>query len=390
MITAASREPSPGSLSLCMETPDILIIGGGIVGVSLARELVRVGGARVVVVEQGKVGGASSSAAAGLLSPTFDPLTARALAGICRQAAALYPAWVQELRAAGAADFGYRRVGLLSVARDAAEAERLQAELAAGAESGRRAEWLDARELRRREPGLNASVAGAVCFADDAHVDPAQLVAQVARVAALAGVVIHEQEPVRRIERQGDRISAVHTARAVYQPGLVVLTAGAWAGELAAMLGLQLPTRPVKGQMVMAECRVPPVTMPLHAGNALLIPWPDGRLALGVTVEEAGFDDRVRLASLQAILRDTMALVPAVAELALGYAWAGLRPATPDGLPYMGPVPAYRNLWVSTGHFRKGTLLAPLAAQLVADSIRAGQPVAELTAFLPARVSNAP
>ena len=366
-----------------METPDVLIIGGGIIGVSLARALAR-SCSRVVVVEQGKVGFASSSAAAGLLSPTFDPQTAPALAEVCDRAAALYPEWVNELRADGASDFGYRRVGLLSVARDAAEAERLQADLRASV-SRRRADWLDATELRRREPGLAEQVAGAVCFADDAHVDPARMVEQVARVATLAGVVIREQEPVRRVECQGDRITAVHTQRAVYQPGLVILTAGAWTGELAAPLGLHLPTRPVKGQMVLAECRTPPVTMPLHAGNALLIPWPDGRLALGVTMEEAGYDDRVRLDSLLQILRETIDLVPAVGRLALSHAWAGLRPATPDGLPYMGQPPSLRNLWVSTGHFRKGTLLAPLAAQLVAASIRAGRAVEELTPFRPTR-----
>jgi glycine oxidase len=127
------------------------------------------------------------------------------------------------------------------------------------------------------------------------------------------------------------------------------------------------------------------VRTPLHAGEALLIPWPDGRLAIGVTMEEAGFDDRVRLDSLCKILQHAIALVPAVGKLALDRAWAGLRPATPDGWPYMGPVPPYTNLWVSAGHFRKGTLLAPLCARLVAASVLAGHPLEELEPFKPTR-----
>src|SRR5262249_12474132 len=148
-------------------------------------------------------------------------------------------------------------------------------------------------------------------------------------------VVIREHEPVRQIDRHGDRITAVHTGSGVYRPGIVVLTAGAWTGDLADAIGLHLPTRPVKGQMLLAECRVPPVQTPLHSAEALLVPWPDGRLAVGVTLEEAGFDDRVRLGSLSRILQHAIALVPAVGKLALDRAWAGLRPATPDGWPYM-------------------------------------------------------
>jgi glycine oxidase len=251
--------------------------------------------------------------------------------------------------------------------------------------SGRRAEWLDRTQLRQKEPALSERVHGAVFYPDDAHVEPARLVQQVARVVALAGVEIRENDPVRKLEREGDRITAVHTNSQTYRPGLVVLAAGAWSGELADAIGLRLPTRPVKGQMLLADCRVPPIKTPLHAGEALLIPWPDGRLALGVTVEEVGFDDRVRLDSLLRILRRTIELVPAVGELALSYAWAGLRPATPDGWPYMGPVQPWKNLWISTGHFRKGTLLAPICAKLLAESIRVSRLSEELTAFRPER-----
>jgi glycine oxidase len=368
-----------------MQNPDILIIGAGIVGCSLAWELGK-SGAQTIVVDAGKVGGAASSAAAGLLSPRFDDSATGPLLELCRRSAARYESWVNDLRAAGAGDIGFRRTGLLSISMSAEETTKLQATLPHDIAAGRRAEWLDRASLLRYEPALNDRVQGAAFYPDDAHVEPARLVAQVARVAALAGVEIHESEPVRKLEREGERITAVHTSSGCYRPGLVVLAAGAWAGELAEAIGLRLPTRPVKGQMLLADCRVPPIRTPLHAGEALLIPWPDGRLALGVTVEEAGFDDRVRLDSLLRILRQTIELVPAVGELALSYAWAGLRPATPDGLPYMGPLPPWKNFWISAGHFRKGTLLAPICAKLLAESIRAGRLCAELAPFTPNRI----
>ncbi len=364
---------------------DYLIVGGGIIGCSLARELARAGSG-VVLLERHAVGGQASSAAAGVLSPTFfQPTAPGPLVELCRHSAAVFEDWVQELRADGVDDVGYRRTGLLSIALDEAEAARLRGTLAEDNYPGRRALWLTAEELRRREPALAGRVQGAACYPEDAHVDPARLVRQVARAAQLAGADVREDEPVRRLERRGDRIAAVHTPRAVYRPATVVLTSGAWSGPFGEQVGWPLPTRPVKGQLLLADCRMPPVRTPLHAGDALLVPWPDGRLLLGVTIEEAGFDTQVRLEGLRQILQRTIDLVPAVADLPLHRAWAGLRPATPDECPYIGPVPSLTNLWVSAGHFRKGILLAPMCARLLARSLRDGALVPELAPFSPDR-----
>jgi glycine oxidase len=236
---------------------------------------------------------------------------------------------------------------------------------------------------------LAGGALGAAFFPEVAQVDPARLVRQVARVAERAGVCLREGEAVQRLTAEGERVTAVETQTGRYQPGAVVLAAGAWSGGIARGLGLELPTRPVKGQLLLADCRVPPVGTPLFAGEALLVPRPEGQLVVGVTVEEgAGFDERVTLGGLRHILQRACALAPAVAGLPLGRAWAGLRPATADGLPYLGPVPPLRNLWVSTGHFRKGVLLAPLSARLVAGAILAGRVDGELLSFRPGRVRS--
>jgi glycine oxidase len=365
-----------------METPDVLILGAGVIGCSLARELVRAR-LQVTVLERGLVGCGASSAAAGLLSPTFQTATTDPLVRLCRHSAELYESWVEELRAEGAGDVGFQRPGLLDVWTDATEFARQRAALEEA--SAHRVELLTGDELRQREPGLAPNVVGGAFYPDDAQVDPGRLTRAVASVAERNGAQIRENEPVQRIAREGDRLTAVHTSSACYWPGLVVVTAGAWSGGLAEILELDLPTQPVKGQMLQAACRIAPVRLPVHAGNALLVPRRDGTLLLGVTIEEAGFDDRVTLDAIRTILGETTALVPAVKPLQFVRAWAGLRPGTPDGWPYMGPLPPLRNLWVSTGHFRKGILLAPLCARLVAQSILADELADELTPFRPNR-----
>jgi glycine oxidase len=364
-----------------MDTPDILVIGGGIIGCSLAIELAR-SHQRIVVVERGHAGCAASSAAAGLLAPTLASAPPAPLAELCYQSASIYEAWLNELHLHAV---GFCRPGILAAWIDADEAARARQCLADYARPGRRAEWLSGSDVRKQEPALQPAVAGATFYPDDAQVNPARLVRQVARAAELAGIQIRENEPVVKFTREGERITGVHTATNLYRPGLVVLTAGAWSGDAIASAGVSLPTRPVKGQVLLADCRVAPVHRPLHVGDTLFVPRPDGRLVIGVTVEEAGYDDRVTLNGVRTLLEGACSLVPSVGQLTLRRAWAGLRPATPDELPYMGPVQPLRNLWVSTGHFRKGILLAPICARLMARSIQADRLIPELEPFDPNR-----
>jgi glycine oxidase len=366
-----------------METPDVLIVGGGIIGCALARELAQAR-LQVTVVERGSIGCGSSSAAAGLLSPSLATTPAGPLVDLCHDSAALFPDWIEQLTLHGVPEVGHRRSGLLELSMEPGEAAR-HADLLQAVHPDRPVEQLSEQQLRQREPALTSAPDGALFYANDAQVDPARLTRATARAAEAAGASLRENEPVHRLVREGDRISAVHTATASYWPGLVILAAGAWSGHLAELLGLDLPTHPVKGQLLLAACRQSPVHTPLHAGDALFVPQVDGSLILGVTVEEAGFDERPTLAGVRKILSATAAVVPAVADLPWQRAWAGLRPATPDGLPYMGPVPPLTNFWVSTGHFRKGILLAPICARLMAQSILADHLVEELEPFKPTR-----
>lgn len=367
-----------------MKNPDILIIGAGIIGCSLARELARAN-AHVILLERGVAGAAASSAAAGLLSPSYGDESGGPLVELLFRGVALYESWINELRADGAGDLAFRRSGVLQVALDLAEAQRLRDRLPLESRPGRRVEWWSTADLHKREPAVGDMVQGAVYSPDDAQVDPALLSRAVACAAERVGVSIREREPVQWMEIKDERITAVHTGIATYHPGQIVLTAGAWSGDIASALNLHVPTRPVKGQMLSIDCRIAPVATPMLADHTVLAPQPDGRMKVGVTMEEVGFDDRVTVEGMRSILHRVTQLVPALGQLSFGRAWAGLRPATPDGWPYMGPVQPLRNLWVSVGHYRKGIMLAPICARLMAQSITAGQVAEELVPFKPNR-----
>jgi glycine oxidase len=364
-----------------MDTPDVLIIGGGIIGCTLARELTRAR-SKVVVLEAGRAGQAASAAAAGLLAPGLSTAPAGPLLDLCFDSAAIYEDWLNQLHADGASDVGFRRAGMLDVWLTSEEREL---HIHQSALHQQPVEMLTAEELAQREPALRSGLAGAAYHPDAAQVDAALLSHQTVRVAALAGVVIRENEPVQRLVRDGDHVREVHTNAARYRPGIVVVTAGAWTGGVLDSLGVSLPTRPVKGQLLLADSRLSLVHTPLHSGDVLIAPRPDGTVLLGVTVEETGFDTRVTMAGLHAILAGVLALAPGLGDLTSVRSWAGLRPATPDDLPYMGPLPPLHNLWISAGHFRKGILLAPLCARLMAQSILAGHLVEDLAPFKPTR-----
>ncbi len=371
------------------QPPDVAVIGGGVIGLAVAWEVVR-RGLSVVVLERERPGRGTTHVAAGMLAPVSEATFGEeALTELNLASAAMYPRWVQELaRAAGGADTGYLPCGSLLVARDRDQAEALERELAFREEQGLAVRRLTPTEARRREPGLAPVVRLAAEAPDDHAVDPRRLV--VALLAALrgAGATVRCDAPVAGLVTRGDRVvGAALSDGEQFDAGCVVVAAGCWAGDLNGLPPeARLPLRPVKGQLMVLRDLAGPGLLGsvLRSEDAYLVPRGDGRYVLGATVEERGFDTTVTAGAAFELLREAIDLVPGVAELEVEESLAGLRPNTPDNAPAIGHGALEGLVW-ATGHYRHGVLLAPITASAVAD-VLAGEPASPVVApFTPAR-----
>jgi glycine oxidase len=373
------------------ESVDVLVVGGGVIGLSCAWRLAQ-SGARVAVVERGEPGCGATRVAAGMLAPVGELTFGEPeLLELTLAAARLYPEFVGELEAASGVATGYEHLGALHVALDRDEAAQLRRVHDLQRSLELEAEWLPARRCRDLEPGLTPSFHGGVFAAGEAAIDPRALTqALLAAVRAEGGEVLTGTEVVGGIS-EGERLVGVrtrvvggsepgvktrlspHTGDNCVFAGNIVLATGAWSGAADWLPEHARPTvRPVKGQVLELRRRdgEPPARHILASERVYLVPRGDGRLIVGATVEEMGFDTTVTAGGVHELLREAYRLLPEVAEMELIDAIAGLRPGTPDNLPLVGPGPI-DGLILATGHFRNGILLAPLAAQTVAELLGA-------------------
>jgi glycine oxidase len=372
---------------------DVVVIGGGAIGLSIAWRAAQ-RGMDVVLVERGRCGGGTSHYAAGMLAPIAEVTPGEEpLLELGLRSARLYPEFVAELMdAAGVDGVGYTTCGTLLVARDADEAEALDRELALRGRLGLRVERLRASEARRREPGLAPALRLALDVPDDHAVDPRALTAALAAAVRAAGGEVREGCDVASLELDGTRVTGVvlrdgFSLRAAH----VVIAAGVWSGELEGVPAeARVPVRPVKGQIMRLHDPAGPGLLQrvIRMGPSYITPRGDGRYVLGATSEERGFDTTVTAGAGFELLRDATELVPGVSELVIDEFSAGLRPGTPDNLPAIGPA-GPDGLWWATGHRRGGILLAPVTAELVVAGL-AGEPSPDYAAALaPSRFTSA-
>lgn len=358
-------------------SPDVVIVGGGIIGCSVAFHLARAG-VRPLLLERGEVGGEASSGAAGLLSAQAHSDEAGPLFDLKLASRALYPALAAELAERTGLDIEHRGLGHLVPAFDPAEAAAIRARVAWQAEGGLPAEWLDGRAAREWEPGLAPDALGAGWFPRDHHVNNTAVTQALAAAVLRLGGTIRTGCPVTALCREGERITGVRTATGTLAAGQVVLAAGCWAAELGATAGLAIPVLPAKGQILVARLPRPATRQVVYAG-VYVIPRETGEHILGSTVEYVGFDKSVTPEGLAAVLTPAVRLVPALEEAELAASWGCLRPATPDGLPILDA--SRPGLVLAAGHFRNGILLGPITGQLLAQAILEGRPPALLEPF---------
>jgi glycine oxidase len=345
-----------------VKTWDVIILGGGIIGVSLAREL-RKHGAHVIVVERGQPGREASYASAGMLAP-FGSHMPDALAPLARASAQMFPEFVHELEDESGERVDLRTNGAI-VTADEADERNPPSELSES-------------ELRSLEPNL--AYRPGLYFAQESSVDPRALIWALVAAAKHRNVHFASGFPVMEVAGSGGRVS-VKTERSAHVAPAVVNCCGAWSATVVANGEIVVPVRPVKGQMLcLAGPRRDFLKHSVRSAEAYLVPRSDGRILVGATIEEAGFDKRVEPEVMQRFHQVAANFAPDLGEARMLEAWAGLRPATADNLPVLGktPLPGY---FVASGHFRNGVLLAPVTAAIMANVVRGLDSPFDIRAF---------
>ncbi len=350
---------------------DCLIVGGGIIGLSLAYELAR-RGVSVTLLDQGEWGGQASNAAAGMLAPLKEfkepgPLLDAGMASL-----AMYPAWAEALIAESGIDPQLALDGVLTVAFSDAEAEQWQQKYRWQHAAGYDVSWMGAAELRELEPLLAPTATAAIYSPGEGHINNRMLLQALITACRARGVRLIKGAVVTRLIASDGRVSGVVTTNGPVSADQTVITAGAWAGLIAGWLGLSVPIRPVRGQVAAVSSEGLRLRRVIFGADGYIVAKRDGRIILGATEDESGYSREVTAGGLATVLNGVLPYMPVLAFATFLQAWSGLRPGTPDGLPLLGPLPGWEGVSLASGHFRNGILLSPYTAKIMADWITTG------------------
>lgn len=365
-------------------SPDVVVVGAGAIGCAIANALASQG-ARVTVLERSRVAAESSGAAAGILAPRVHA-TAPSMFDLALASHRLFGPLVEDLRARAGLDSEYVRSGVVDLALDEDDEERLRDKVRWLRESGHSTvEWLPPDAVLAREPHLNPRVRGAFSDADAYHIHPARFTRALSQGAALRGVRLELGVEVTGLERHGPSATGVRTATGVVPAGHVVIAAGAWSSFCGDWIGRSVPVFPVRGQILTLHAVPSPIRSIVFGADAYLFPRVDGSIVVGATIEQVGYDRSLTAGGVSWLLNSIPTLCPALADARFDRAWTGLRPGSPDDLPIVGAAPGWENVTLATGHYRNGIMLAPITAQLVAALVLKGESHTLLKPLDPAR-----
>jgi glycine oxidase len=365
-------------------TADVVVVGAGLIGLGVAHELAKRDVA-VTVLDRDEPARAASWAGAGMLAPFSEDLPDAEMLALCRESLAMYPAFADELRERTGVDVRFRRDGTLHVALDDGRLAALAVQADTYRRNGGEVAMLSRSDVLAREPLLARDLAGAVVVENEAQVDNRRLGRALLAACESVGVRFERVDDVA-LECDARRVRGLRTPHGFMPARTVVNAAGAWAGELSGVPdGVRVPVRPVAGEMLAIALPRNAMRANVWLGHRYLVPRDDGRLLVGATVDERGFDARVTASGLHDLLDAALAVAPALAGFAVVETWAGLRPGSHDGRPYLGPT-ALEGYVVAAGHFRNGILLAPVTARLIADVVVDGR-ADGLEPFAPARAA---
>lgn len=357
---------------------DIIVIGGGAIGMLSARQLAEAG-RRVVLVERGRVGRGASRAGGGIMSPLVPWSVPDAVARLAEHSLPMLPGLVAALAHATGIDPEYRVTGAIHI-----DCESIAPALAFARRTGRKAELLDEQALAALAPAAVRTPGPSVFFPDWAQIRNPRLLDALAVDLKQRGVTLLEDAGEVRLERSGDGVvvNARHHGR--LRATDIVIAAGAWSATLVSLLGVRIPVAPVRGQILWYMLPRPVLQHMLIRRGHYVIPRHEGVVLVGSTLEDAGFEITATPEAAAELRAAASAMVPLLGSLPVQGHWAGLRPGAPDGIPLIGPVPAIRGLWLNTGHFRNGVHLAPASAALLSALIRGAPTPLDASPYDPA------
>ena len=364
----------------------VVIIGAGISGLAIGWHVARAG-QRVTILERGQAGRAASWAAAGMLAPRIEAEPGEEAAlGLMLESRDRWAEYARALEAASGMNIGYRTEGTLAVALDRDDAERLRFNFQFQRQLGLSVEWLSGRQARAREAHLARGITAAIDSPLDHQVDNRRVVEALAIAFRRAGGELIENCQVAAVDSDGGRVLGVHLADGgERRADQVVVAAGAWSRKISG-IPTPPPVRPVKGQMAAVQMphEAALISRVIWGPDAYLVPRSDGRLLIGATVEEMGFDTQLTAGGMFHLLRAAWETLPGIYDLPLCESWAGLRPGSRDDAPILGPTEV-DGLVMATGHHRNGILLAPVTGDAIGEYLLTGKIQNTIAPFGPER-----
>ena len=366
----------------------VIIVGGGVIGLGIGWQLAKAG-CTVSIYERNQAGRAASWAAAGMLAPHAEVhFEERELLNMGVQSCRMYPEWVAELETDSRMNVGYRAEGTLIVGVDRDDARELEHLYESQKLLDLKVEWITGREAREMEPLLSPKITAAIWSKDDHQVDNRAMVEALIKAYRNADGILHEDTSVDKIEIVDGKAKGIWVKDNLEEADVIVLAAGCWSSDINGLpKAVQPPVRPVKGQMLALQMeegvvlqkviRAPRAKYPT---DVYLVPKDDGRLVIGATSEEMGFDTRLTAGGLFELLRGAWEAVPGIYDLPVLETWAGLRPGSRDNAPILGKT-GVENLIMATGHYRNGILLTPITSREIASLILTDQTSENIAPF---------
>jgi glycine oxidase len=368
-------------------TAEVAIIGGGVIGLAIARALALRGVRDVLLIERGSLGAEASSAAAGMLAPQAEANRAHEFFYLTCESRDMYPAFAASLLEETGVDIELETAGTLYLAFTQHDAEELEKRFEWQHQAGLPVESLSSAAASKLEPAICEDVRACLRFPLDTQVENRRLISALVSANERLGVRMETGTAVVSLKIERGRVVGIETSRGFVAANATVIAGGAWSSLLGAA-DIALPNlriKPVRGQMLAFEAKPPIVRHVVYSPRGYIVPRRDGRLLAGSTTEHAGFEKHVTAAGVQSILAAALEISPRIASLPMTDSWAGLRPRAADTLPVLGPCAEIEGVFYATGHYRNGILLAPITGELIAGAIVDKMFPAKLKIFSPDR-----